>query len=97
VAKVPLSNAVYCTDHMCTARCKTVLTSVVPAQCRYRQSVVNDVLQRSKAIKSNNPVNVWKGSFRDEAPIDRHHKPWKPNGLAASLYNTGSCGLMTTA
>ncbi|KAL0028776.1 hypothetical protein WJX79_006703 [Trebouxia sp. C0005] len=64
---------------------------------RYRQSVVNDVLQRSKAIKSNNPVNVWKGSFRDEAPIDRNHKPWRPNGLAASLYNTGSCGLISNA
>ncbi|DBB02475.1 TPA: Rap guanine nucleotide exchange factor-like 1, variant 2 [Trebouxia sp. C0006] len=64
---------------------------------RYRHSVVNDVLQRSKAIKSSHPVNVWKGSFRDEAPIDRHHKPWKPNGLAASLYNTGSCGLISNA
>ncbi|KAL0037693.1 hypothetical protein WJX77_008057 [Trebouxia sp. C0004] len=64
---------------------------------RYRQSVVNDVLRRSKAVKSNNPVNVWKGSFRDEAPIDRNRKPWKPNGLAASLYNTGSCGLISNA
>ncbi len=89
--------AYICADHVCIARYKMVLTSVVPAQCRYRHSVVNDVLQRSKAIKSNHPVNVWKGSFRDEAPIDRHHKPWKPNGLAASLYNTGSCGLISNA
>ena len=89
--------AYLCADHVCIARYKTVLTSVVPAQCRYRHLVVNDVLQRSKAIKSNHPVNVWKGSFRDEAPIDRHHKPWKPNGLAASLYNTGSCGLISNA
>jgi len=54
-------------------------------------------LQRGKAVKINNPVNVWKGSFRDETPVDRNHKPWKPNGLAASLYNTGSCGLISSA
>ncbi len=59
--------------------------------------MVNDDVQRGKAVKINNPVDVWKGSFRDETPVDRNHKPWKPNGLAASLYNTGSCGLISTA
>lgn len=49
---------------------------------RFKQSVVTEVLEQRRAARSNNPVNVWKGSFRDEAPIDHDHKAWKPNGTA---------------
>lgn len=47
--------------------------------------MVNDVLEQRKAAMSNNPVQAWKGSFRDEAPIDHDHKAWKPNGTASLI------------
>lgn len=51
--------------------------------CRYKTTLVNEVLQRSKAVKRNNPVNIWKGPFRDDNPLLAiSDKPWKPNGAA---------------
>ena len=47
--------------------------------------MVDGVLEQRRAARSMNPVQVWKGSFRDDAPIDDNHKAWRPNGLA-TLY-----------
>ena len=49
--------------------------------CRFKSAMVKDVLHRAKAVKSNSPVNIWKGPFRDENPLLAiSDQPWKPNG-----------------
>lgn len=57
-------------------------------RCRYKKSIVNEVLQQQHFRRITNPVYPWKGCFREEAPIDRNHKPWTPNGTRGGLFNT---------
>ena len=62
--------------------------------CRFKSAMVNDVLHRAKAIKSNNPAYVWKGPFRDEDPLlDVSDKAWKPNGARGASIASLAAGL----
>lgn len=51
--------------------------------CRFRQVLVADIIHQHKAVRSNNPIYIWQGGFREETPCkDPEQALWKPTGLA---------------
>ena len=51
--------------------------------CRFRKVLVADVIHQRKAIRSNNPIYIWQGGFRDQVPRkDSEQVLWRPTGLA---------------
>ncbi|KAL0028754.1 hypothetical protein WJX79_005068 [Trebouxia sp. C0005] len=50
---------------------------------RFRKVLVADVIHHRKAIRSNNPIYIWQGGFRDQIPCNNPEQVlWKPTGLA---------------
>ncbi|DBB02473.1 hypothetical protein WJX82_005804 [Trebouxia sp. C0006] len=50
---------------------------------RFRKVLVADVIHQRKAIRSNNPIYIWQGGFRDQIPCkDPEQVLWRPTGLA---------------
>ncbi|KAL0037517.1 hypothetical protein WJX77_000810 [Trebouxia sp. C0004] len=50
---------------------------------RFRKVLVADVIHQRMATRSNNPIYIWQGGFREQVPCkDPEQVLWKPTGLA---------------
>ena len=51
--------------------------------CRFRKVLVADIIHQHKAVRSNNPVYIWQGGFREVTSCkDPEQALWKPSGFA---------------